>query len=139
MVGALTVMVLAPGDVIETTGPVPTVTATAADVVWVPREFVTVAVSDTAPAVAGVQARLKGDVVLVPMGVPPSRYWTLVIEPTGVDVVAVSVVATLIGTVEPAVGDEMATVGAREVVTVIATPALVLMLPARSVARAVSE
>ena len=87
----------------------------------------------------GVQARLKGAVVLVPTGVASTRYCTLVIEPTGVDVVAVSVVATLTGTVEPAVGDEMATVGAKEVVTVMATPALVLMLPAKSVARAVSE
>ena len=55
------------GAVIATTGPVPTVTATAEDVAVVPTLSVTVAVSETAPAVVGVQARLNGAVVDVPI------------------------------------------------------------------------
>ena len=136
----LTVSVAAAlGVVIETTGPVPTVTATAAEVVCVPREFVTTAVSETAPAAVGVHARLNGEVVLVPIATALARYCTLVTEPTGVEVLAVRVVATLIGTVALAAGAVIATAGASEVVTVIATAALVLALPAASVARAVSE
>ena len=127
------------GVVIETTGPVPTVTATAEDVVCVPSEFVTTAVRETAPAVVGVHARLNGEVVLVPREVAPAKYCTLVTEPTGVEVDVVSVVATLIGTVELAVGDVIETEGASELVTVTATAALVLTLPTASVARAVSE
>ena len=127
------------GAVIETTGPVPTVTATAAEVVWVPSEFVTVAVIDAAPAVVGVHDKLNGAVVLVPIDVPPTRYCTLATEPTGVEVDVVSVVATLIGKVEPAVGAVMETLGASELLTVTAMAELVLTLPAASVARAVSE
>ena len=127
------------GAVIATTGPVPTVTATAADVVCVPSEFVTTAVSDTAPAAVGVHARLKGAVVLVPIEVALARYCTLATEPTGVDVLEVSVVATLMGTFALALGDVIETVGESELLTVTEIAALVLMLPVASVARAVSE
>ena len=134
-------MTVAPvvGAAIETTGAVPTFTETALDVVCVPREFVTTAVRETAPAAEGVQARLNGAVVLVPTEVALARYCTLVTVPTGVDVVEVSVVATLMGTVALAAGAVMATAGASELVTVTGIAVLVLILPAVSVARAVSE
>ena len=118
--------VLEPGPVMVTVGAVPTLTETAADVADVPILFVTVAVSETAPAVVGVHDKLNGEVVLVPISVAPAKYCTLETEPTGLAALTVSVVATLIGSVAAAAGAVIDTVGATEPETVRATEELVV-------------
>ena len=128
-----------PGAVMATVGAVPTLTDTAAEVALVPMLLVATAVSETAPALAGVHDRLNGAVVLVPMATALARYCTLEIEPTVVAAVEVSVVATLIGSVALAAGAVIEIVGAVEPVTVTAIAELVVWLPAASVASAVSE
>lgn len=94
-----------------TVGAAPTVTLTALDVAVLPRELVTTAVSETAPALVGVHERLNGAVVAVPMATALARYCTLVTVPTGVEVEAVSVVAALMPSVAPAEGDVIETDG----------------------------
>ena len=89
-------------------------TATAAEVVCVPILFVTTAVSEAAPALVGVQERLNGAVVLVPMEVAPLKYCTLATEPTGEAALTVSVLATLIGSVALATGEVIEMVGVTE-------------------------
>ena len=126
------------GEAIATVGALPTVTVTAAEVVWVPRLFVATAVRATAPEVVGVHAKLNGAVVLVPIATPLARYWTLVMEPTEVVALTVRVAGTLIGMVAAAAGAVIATTGATEPDAVTDTGALVVRFPAASVPIAVS-
>ena len=136
----LTAILPADGAVIATTGPVPTVTATPADVAVVPIGSVTVAVSVTAPAEVGVHAKLKGDVVLVPIRVAPAKNCTLVGVPSGDAALTVIVVVAFSATAALAAGEVIEIVGVTAVeLTVTLLAELVVALPTLSVATAVSE
>jgi len=129
------------GEVIATAGAgVATVTLVAADVTKMPAESVTLAVSATEPVAPGVHETVYGAVVTgPPMATPLAKNSTCVtLAPELGDAFADTFVASPRLTVEPAVGDEIATVGTdARAVTETADESVVL--PLSSIASARSE
>ena len=140
VVAALTETLPVDGAVIATTGPVPTVTATPAEVAVTPIGSVTVAVRETAPALVGVHEKLKGEVVLVPRETALAKNCTLATVPSGDEALTVIVVVALSATAALAAGEEIEMEGVIAVaLTVMLLAELVVVLPTLSVATAVRE